>query len=252
MDGWTPIDHALVMSEAMNFTPDMTSDDWDNLSLSLPACTNDAETADVPLGFDTNTIHYNLPNIYTHPINQSFYNPNELFALEHTDINTSPVDWDFMMLPMPIEGPSSTILTGSNITTEPSDYTSTYTTSSTSISHSPTRPKPLQVSGNTPEQTVDDKVASSTNTRRRTKMKPGTRPCDLKRAKRKVEKPEICLICQKGHQFRRELNRHYRTNHPVEADKMGISMARPVCRYCGKDFARGDHLTRHLKRKHGG
>jgi uncharacterized Zn-finger protein len=73
-----------------------------------------------------------------------------------------------------------------------------------------------------------------------------------RRAKRKVDKPEICLICQKGHQWRRELNRHYRTNHPVEAEKMGISMARPVCRYCGKDFARRDHLKRHLKRKHGG
>jgi hypothetical protein len=185
MDGWTLIDHALVMSGTTNFSSNITNDDWDNLSLSLAYCTNDAETADaetadVLLGLDTNTIHYNLPDTYTHPINQSFCNPNELFALEHTDIDTSPVDWGFMMLPTPIECPSSTTLTSPNITTEPSDYTSTYTTSSTSMAHSPTGPGTLQVSGNAPVQTADDKVASSTNTGRRTKMKPGTRPCDLK------------------------------------------------------------------------
>lgn len=168
------------MSEAMNFTPDMTSADWDNLSLSLPDCTNDAETADVLSGFNTNTNNNSLPDTYTHPINQSFLNPNELFALEYTDIETSSVGWDFMMLPPLIDSLSSTTLTGSNTTTEPSDYTSTYTTSSTSMAHSPTGPEPLQVSGNAPEQTIDDKAASSTNTRRRTKMKPGTRPCDLK------------------------------------------------------------------------
>jgi hypothetical protein len=252
MEGWTQIDDAFVMSETMNFNSGMTSNDWDDLSLNPPYCTNDAEFADVPLDFDTNTTDYSLLNTYTHPINQSFYNPNELFALEHTDIDTLPVDWDFMMLPTLIEGPSSTPLTGSNTTTEPPDYTSTYTTSSTSMAHSPTEPEPLQLPDNAPEQTIDDKGASTTNTRRRTKMKPGTRPCDLKRAKRMVDKPEICLICQKGHPWRRELNRHYRTNHPVEADKMGISMARPVCRYCGKDFARHDHLKRHLKRKHRG
>lgn len=252
MEGWTPIDDAFVVSETMNLDSDMTSDDWNNLSRNPPYCANDAEIADVPLGFDTNTDQYSLPDTYTHPIDQSFYNLNELFALEHTCIDTLPVDWDFMMLPTLIEGPCSTTLNGSNTTAEPADYTSAYTTSSTSMAHSPTEPEPLQVPDHAPEQTVDDKGASTTNTRRRTKMKPGTRPCDLKRAKRKVDKPEICLICQKGHQWRRELNRHYRTNHPGEADKMGISMARPVCRYCGKDFARRDHLTRHLKRKHGG
>jgi hypothetical protein len=252
MEDWTLIDDAIVMSETMNFDSDMTSDDWNHLSLNPPYCTNGAEIAGVPLGFDTNTNNYTLLNTYPYPINQGFYNPNELFAPEHTYIDTLPVDWDFMMLPTLIEGPSSTTLTGSNTTTEPPDYTSTYTTSSASMAHSPAEPEPLQVSDHAPEQTVDDKGASTTNTRRRTKMKPGTRPCDLKRAKRKVDKPEICLICQKGHQWRRELNRHYRTNHPVEAEKMGISMARPVCRYCGKDFARRDHLKRHLKRKHGG
>lgn len=164
----------------MNFTPDMTSVDWDNLSLSLPDCTNDAETADVLSGFNTDTNNYNLPDTYTQTINQSFYNPNDLFTLEHTNIDTSPVDWDFMMLSSLNEGPSSTTLAGSNTITEPSDYISTYTTSPTSMAHSPTGPEPLQVSGNALEQTIDDKVASSTNTRRRTKMKPGTRPCDLK------------------------------------------------------------------------
>lgn len=72
------------------------------------------------------------------------------------------------------------------------------------------------------------------------------------KARRKIDKPEICVFCQKGHQGKRELKRHYRAKHPVEAEKMGISMARPVCSYCGMDFARRDHRTRHLKNKHGG
>ncbi|KAH6953133.1 hypothetical protein DER45DRAFT_542286 [Fusarium avenaceum] len=244
MEGWTLIDDAFVMSETSNFDPEMTSDYLNNLLPSLLDGTNDAETADVFLGIDMNTIHYNLSNTYTHPINQSFYDPNDLFTLEHTNIEASPVDWDSMMLSMLNESPSSTTLTGSNATTERSEYTSTYTTSPTSMAHSPTGPEPLQVSGNPPKQTIDDKV-----------MKLGTRPCDIKsfrKARRKIDKPEICVYCQKGHQGKRELERHYRTNHPVEAEKMGISMARHECRYCGMDFARPDGRTRHLKNKHGG
>lgn len=184
MDGWTPIDDAFVMSETTNFDLDMTSDYLNNLPLSLLDYANDAETADVLPGIDTNITHYDLSNDYICPVNQSFYNLNDLFTPEHTNIGTSPVDWDwdwdFMMLSTLNESPSSIALNGSNTTTEPSEYTSTYTISSTSTVHSPTGPKPLQVSGNAPEQAIDDKVASSTNTRRRTKMKPGTRPCDLK------------------------------------------------------------------------
>lgn len=180
MEGWTLIDDAFVMSETSNFDPEMTSDYLNNLLPSLLDGTNDAETADVFLGIDMNTIHYNLSNTYTHPINQSFYDPNDLFTLEHTNIEASPVDWDSMMLSMLNESPSSTTLTGSNATTERSEYTSTYTTSPTSMAHSPIGPEPLQVSGNPPKQTIDDKVVSSKNTRRRTKMKLGTRPCDIK------------------------------------------------------------------------
>ncbi|CAF3450861.1 unnamed protein product [Fusarium graminearum] len=103
-----------------------------------------------------------------------------------------------------------------------------------------------------PTQCTPERPANVGNTPKRTKMKHGTRPCDLKRQKRKVDKPEKCHVCQKGHQWRRDLERHYCTHHPNEAAGMGFFMSMPVCRYCGQDFARRDHLTRHLRRKHGG
>jgi hypothetical protein len=273
MEGRTPISDPLFMSKELDFDLDSASHDWNNLPIPLnaPYDTNDAAFADVHLDTFPDTVNTNNINsfdTYSDPNNLTLFDIQGLPALETIFPDTLPMNWDFMAMPT-INDPVATTISGSITTTEVSNYSSTYTNSSSPMTESPAGPSQSQLFGSL--STKDAENASNTTTRRRrTKMEPGTRPCDLKqvvqiiftsfiytntsfrRQKRKEDKPEKCHICEKGHQWKRDLERHYRSNHPDEAANMGLSRSRPICRHCGKDFARRDHLKRHLKRKHGG
>ncbi|CVL09569.1 uncharacterized protein FPRN_11304 [Fusarium proliferatum] len=252
MEARVPDDDLLFMSEE-DFVVDFASHDLDNLPWNAPYDTNDAEFADVhqetTFADAIDSVNANSFDIYSNHINPILYNTQELPALDNTYLDILPTNWDFMTMPT---DPITTTIAGSITTTEQSDYSTTYTNSSSPTTQSsPTGLSQSQISD--PLSAKNAENASSTPTRRRrTKMKPGTRPCDLKRQKRKEDKPEKCHICGKGHQWRRDLERHYWSNHPDEAVKMGLSRSEPKCRHCGKYFARRDHLKRHLKRKHGG
>jgi transposase-like protein len=78
------------------------------------------------------------------------------------------------------------------------------------------------------------------------------RPRDIRtREWRKIIKPEECPACPKGHTYREDLNRHILVHHRHLAAEYGLSTERPVCKWCNESFARKDHLTRHLRRRHG-
>lgn len=72
-----------------------------------------------------------------------------------------------------------------------------------------------------------------------------------KRQLRKLIKPETCPVCGKGHAQVRERDRHIITQHYEDAVRMGLNTDRPQCHLCEQTFRRKDHLTRHMKRRHG-
>lgn len=72
-----------------------------------------------------------------------------------------------------------------------------------------------------------------------------------RRQLRKIIKPETCPVCGRGHAQLRERDRHIVTHHFEEAVRMGLNTERPTCQICDQDFRRKDHLTRHMKRRHG-
>ena len=72
-----------------------------------------------------------------------------------------------------------------------------------------------------------------------------------RRQLRKLIKPETCPVCGKGHAQIRERDRHIVTQHYDEAVRMGLNIDRPQCHLCDQTFRRKDHLTRHMKRRHG-
>ncbi|KAF4344308.1 zinc finger MSN2 [Fusarium beomiforme] len=180
MDGRTPINDPLFMSETLDFNLDFEDNDLDSLSLRPPYHTNDAAFADVCSNDCTDNINVNNTNIFsTHPYlnNPNFLDPPDVPALENTYLDILPIDWHCMM--PKVNDPSATTLTGSTTTAEPSNYSSTYTNSSSPMTCSPTGPSQSQVANYLSAK--DDEIATSTTTiKRRTKMEPGTRPCDLK------------------------------------------------------------------------
>jgi hypothetical protein len=223
---------------------------WDGLSLGP---TDDAVYADVHLGTNEDAFD-NALSTYTSPIDSNTYNFDETFTPDNSFDSSLLLNWGLLTMPKLTRNlcATGTALDSSN-QREPSESATAQTISSTPMTQLPSWTLNSQTFEVIPNENAPEQPASITNTqRRKTKMKPGTRPCDLKRQKRKEDRPEKCHICQKGHQWRRDLERHYCTHHPDEAAKMGLSMSRPMCRHCGQDFARRDHLTRHLRRKHGG
>ncbi|CAF3634051.1 unnamed protein product [Fusarium graminearum] len=173
----------LFLSDVM-FDPDIdtSSVPWSDLSLSP---TEDALFADVYLGMGEDAL-------------------------------TSFTSWDFLtMQPPPTTNPpTATFASPDNgESSECIETQASLPRLQTHVSSDMLSPQTHEVP---PTQCTPERPANVGNTPKRTKMKHGTRPCDLKRQKRKVDKPEKCHVCQKGHQWRR------------------------------------DHLTRHLRRKHGG
>lgn len=76
-------------------------------------------------------------------------------------------------------------------------------------------------------------------------------PLGPKRQLRKLIKPETCPVCDKGHAQLRERDRHIITHHYDDAVRMGLNVQRASCTLCEQSFRRKDHLTRHMKRRHG-
>ncbi|EMT66262.1 hypothetical protein FOC4_g10006659 [Fusarium odoratissimum] len=230
MEGRSPDDGLLSMSEE-DFVLDFASDDLDSLPWNAPYGTNDAAFADVhqetTFSDTVDSINSNSFDIYSDHINPILNNTQELPALDTTYFDILLMNWDFMAMPT---DPITTTHAGSITTTEQSNCSTTYTSSSSPMTESsPIGLSQSQVSD--PLSTKDaENVSITIARRRRTKMEPGTRPCDLKRQKRKEDKPEKCHICEKGHQWKRDLERHYRSNHPDEAAKMGLSRSKPIYR----------------------
>ncbi|KAH6998903.1 hypothetical protein BKA56DRAFT_665436 [Ilyonectria sp. MPI-CAGE-AT-0026] len=79
-----------------------------------------------------------------------------------------------------------------------------------------------------------------------------SRPCDMRRQRKKDERPELCKFCPKGFGFGRDLKRHIIAKHKHEAKTMGLSVEKFRCKHpsCTKTFSREDNLTRHLKNHH--
>ncbi|KAK0744881.1 hypothetical protein B0T21DRAFT_345011 [Apiosordaria backusii] len=79
------------------------------------------------------------------------------------------------------------------------------------------------------------------------------------RERRKLEKPIKCPLCPKGrkghdHSYAADLRKHIAARHKDQANQFGISTARIPCSVsgCSQTFARPDHVSRHVQRKHKG
>ncbi|KAF4971045.1 hypothetical protein FSARC_2058 [Fusarium sarcochroum] len=181
MEGPTLNNDPFCTSETLNLGFDLMSDSWNSMDLSVPYYTNDAALADVQQCIDLNTINADSFDSFTYPIDTTLYNPNDPPAPEFTYADSLNIDWDFMMAPAPTADLSGTTLTTSISSTEPSDCSPIYITSPTSITQSFTRLLPTQTPDMLSEQGVAEQSANANKTRkRRSKMKPGTRPCDMK------------------------------------------------------------------------
>lgn len=77
-------------------------------------------------------------------------------------------------------------------------------------------------------------------------------PCDLRRERKKDERPELCKYCPRRFGFGRDLKRHIIAMHKHEAKTIGLSVERFRCKQpaCTKTFSREDNLIRHLKNHH--
>ncbi|KAF5539901.1 zinc finger MSN2 [Fusarium mexicanum] len=227
MEARIPDDGLLFMSEE-DFIVDFASNDLESLPWNAPYDTNDAAFADVhqetTFADTVDSVNTNSFNIYSDHINPTLHNTQELPAADTTYLYILPMNWDFMTTST---DPITTTLAGSITTTEQSNYSTTYTSSSSPITRdSPTGLSLSQISAPLSAKNAENAPSTSTR-RRRTRMEPGTRPCDLKRQKRKEDKPEKCHICGKGHQWNRDLERHYWSNHGDEAVKMGLRRSEP-------------------------
>ncbi|KAK3306736.1 uncharacterized protein B0T15DRAFT_510088 [Chaetomium strumarium] len=64
-------------------------------------------------------------------------------------------------------------------------------------------------------------------------------------------RPVKCPVCNKGHTYSTELNKHIAARHRDVAASIGVSIERYVCELCHQVCTRKDRLVRHLKNKHG-
>ncbi|KAF5018627.1 hypothetical protein F66182_9377 [Fusarium sp. NRRL 66182] len=241
MEGRTQNDDLslVVVDETFNFDLDWTSSTWNDLSLDPPYDANDAAPADVYLGADAHAIDTSsLLDPLTCPNQLNFYNLAEPLTLGGTYTDNVSTNWDYVMMSMSTPtDPSTTTFNASSHSNGRTDYSTNYTASpaSTSTTQSPRVPLPSRMSVTLPETPREQSSSAKSSQGRRTKMKPGTRPCDTKRQQRKIDRPERCHICKKGHQWRRDLDRHYRSTHPDEAAKMGLDKPKPKCEHCGEE-----------------
>jgi uncharacterized Zn-finger protein len=78
------------------------------------------------------------------------------------------------------------------------------------------------------------------------------KPPDLTARKWRLQiRPEKCPVCNKGHTFKTELNKHIASCHRDVAANFGVSTEPYVCELCHQKCTRKDRLVRHMKNKHG-
>jgi hypothetical protein len=76
------------------------------------------------------------------------------------------------------------------------------------------------------------------------------RASELQRHARKHTKPFVCPVCRRGHAAKKDMHRHVWTNHPADAERLGIPVQTRTCNHCGA-VERQDNLARHMKTRHG-
>ncbi|GAB1319279.1 hypothetical protein MFIFM68171_09489 [Madurella fahalii] len=108
--------------------------------------------------------------------------------------------------------------------------------------------------GSVPQSLTRTPAVQSSPSEASTTHQPHQKPSRTRlsqRERRKRDKPVKCPICNKGHQYMADLNKHILARHRDVAASFNLSATRHVCDWCCKSFARRDHLLRHLTRKHG-
>ncbi|KAL9572473.1 hypothetical protein ACKAV7_003306 [Fusarium commune] len=133
MEGRIPDDVLLFMSEE-DFVVGFASDYLDTLPWNGTDGTNDAAFADVhqetTFADTADSINTNSFDIYSDRINPILHNTQELPALDTSYPDILPMNWDFMTMPA---DPITATIAGSITTTEQSNYSTTYTSSSSSM-----------------------------------------------------------------------------------------------------------------------
>ncbi|KAF4460004.1 Zinc finger MSN2 [Fusarium albosuccineum] len=208
-------DSMLSIEELVDMTFGASDDTSNDMPMDPTSHANDAVFADAHFGAHRNggstNAYLSDPSLFDYNCNFNFNNP---LTLQPDYFDNISAWWDPTVAPAVSEYPNIfPNYTSSNTpSTESFDFSSTYSTSPMSSNYSPGEPMLSHSLGPTPEPTPatePTKVAS--RSRRRAKAKPGSRPCDLKREQRKIDKPEKCQFCDKGHQWQRDLDRHYET-----------------------------------------
>ncbi|UPL01937.1 hypothetical protein LCI18_012871 [Fusarium solani-melongenae] len=223
----------------------------DSLSLNTNSHVEDADFADTQLGIhipeQTDWLNAPIPDLDPHPFN--FNTPIPIPDIDYT-LHTT---WYPETMPTPTGYSPSATLNSSSVSEQSLVFSPVYSTSPLSTNYSPREQLLPPNLGPTPKSTPTHASSpkKKRQQRRRAKAKPGTRPCDRRRAERKYNKKAECVFCSKRFQCNRDLDRHYKAKHPKEAAEMGIDMRRIPCKYCSEDFARDDHLKRHKLTQHG-
>ncbi|KAI8655115.1 hypothetical protein NCS57_01259200 [Fusarium keratoplasticum] len=219
----------------------------DSLPLNTNSHVNDADSADTQAGMhipeQTDWLNAPIP----HPFN--FNTPIPITDIDYT-LHTT---WYPDTMPILTEDSPGATLNSSSISTQSPGFSSAYSTSPLSTNYSPQEQLLPPSLGPTPKPTPTHASSPKKKRpqRRRAKAKPGTRPCDKRRAERKYNKKAQCVFCSKRVQCNRDLDRHYKAKHPKEAAEMGIDMRKIPCKLCTETFSRPDHLKRHMRDQHG-
>jgi hypothetical protein len=165
---------------------------WDGLSLGP---TDDAVYADVHLGTNEDAFD-NALSTYTSPIDSNTYNFDETFTPDNSFDSSLLLNWGLLTMPKLTRNlcATGTALDSSN-QREPSESATAQTISSTPMTQLPSWTLNSQTFEVIPNENALEQPASITNTqRRKTKMKPGTRPCDLKLVKQTYHSEFIVIL----------------------------------------------------------
>lgn len=222
-----------------------------SLLLNTNSHVNDAASADTQLGNQI-TEETDRLNALSDPIDPLLFNFSAQLPI--TDIDyTLHTTWYPDTMPILTEDSPGATLNSSSISTQSPGFSSAYSTSPLSTNYSPQEQLLPPSLGPTPKPTPTHASSpkKKRQQRRRAKAKPGTRPCDKRRAERKYNKKAQCVFCSKRVQCNRDLNRHYKAKHPKEAAEMGIDMRKIPCKLCTETLSRPDHLKRHMRDQHG-
>ncbi|KAH7170165.1 hypothetical protein EDB81DRAFT_154405 [Dactylonectria macrodidyma] len=208
-------------------------------SATSNGCKEELDVSPVPFG------HYSTSIESTH------ISPEPIFLDSFsTDLSTSTfcdvsfAVFDFSSESIPLDAFSTDSSSDSN-------RDASYTESNLPCSpvHPPSSPAPVDTHQFPYQGNISNSTPSSATLISR---RPRSRPGDLRKQRRKIEQPEICPICNKGHAYKRDLMRHIKSNHKDLAKVIGMPLEKIKCKHlsCSRTFERNDHLTRHMKGAH--